>query len=146
MLFATLHGVASSPKQPAFSITIGMEKPSLKAGSDVWIKITLTNTSDHDIDCSSAYVNGVDRRYQYDVRDNTGLSMQKKTEHPELVPGSIQLCTLKPGESTTEESRISWLHDLSRPGKYTVQVSRGVSDNEKDGVVKSNTTAVTVAE
>jgi hypothetical protein len=143
---AVAFGTGSgSATQGPFSITIRAEKPVVRAGSDIWIKIQMTNMSNHDVDCSSAYVNGIDRRYQYDIRDGGGSSMKKTSEHPELVPGQFQLCTLKPGESTTSrDSRISWLHDLSRPGKYLVYVSRGVSDDEKDGFVKSNTITITV--
>jgi hypothetical protein len=146
VITAIEFGAGSGPaSQGPFSITISTEKSVVKAGSDVWIKIQMTNISNRDVDCSSAYVNGTDRRYQYDIRDGSGSSMKKTSEHPELVPGQFQLCTLKPGERTTSrDSRISWLHDLSRPGKYLVYVSRGVSDDEKDGFVKSNALTITV--
>jgi hypothetical protein len=39
---------------------------------------------------------------------------------------------------------VSRLHDMSRPGQYVIQVSRYVSDNLKDGVLKSNIITVTV--
>jgi hypothetical protein len=144
---AAAFGAGPSPKTPPpFALTITTDKPTVRAGAELWVKVQMKNISNRDVDCSSVYVNGTDRRYQYDVRGETGLSMKKTNEHPELVPGSIQLCTLKPGESVTQDTRISWLHDLSHPGKYTVQVSRGASDNEGDGVVKSNTITITVTQ
>jgi hypothetical protein len=39
---------------------------------------------------------------------------------------------------------ISLLYDLSQPGAYTVQLSRTLSDDPKDGVVKSNAITVKV--
>jgi hypothetical protein len=39
---------------------------------------------------------------------------------------------------------ISRLYDLSQPGDYTIQLSRAVSDDPKNGVVKSNVITVTV--
>jgi hypothetical protein len=131
--------------QTPFSLTVNAEKPEVKAGSEVWVHIQMTNNSDHDIDCSTFYVSGTDLRFHYDVHDSHGNPAKKKVEHPELVPGSIQLCTLKPGESVTRESRITRVHDLSRPDKYAIQVSRGASDNEKDGMVQSNAATVTVS-
>jgi hypothetical protein len=132
------------PSPQPFSIAIAPATAAVKAGEEVYIKIHMTNKSDHNVDCSSVYVNGVDRRYYYAVRDNNGNSVKRPIENLELYPGSIQLCTLKPGESTTGGSRVSWLNDVSRPGKYVIQVSRGVSSNEKDGVVKSNKITLTV--
>jgi hypothetical protein len=135
----------SGPVHAPFTITISTEKSDISAGSEVWIRIKMTNTSNHDVDCSSVYVNGVDRRYNYEITDATGASMKKNNEHPELVPGSVQMCTLKPGESTPlRQSRVSWLHDFTKPGKYTIQVTRNISDIERDGVAKSNKITVNV--
>jgi hypothetical protein len=39
---------------------------------------------------------------------------------------------------------VSRLFDLGKLSQYTVQLSRAVSDDPKDGVVKSNTITVTV--
>ncbi|HET9742320.1 MAG TPA: hypothetical protein VFQ00_06200 [Terriglobales bacterium] len=133
----------ADPAQP-FSLTVSARKPQIKAGSEVWITIRMTNTSDHDIDCSTYYVSGTDLRFHYIVRDSHGNSAKKKIAHPELVPGSTQLCTLKPGESVTRESRISWVHDLSQPDKYAIQVSRAASGNEQDQIVQSNVATITV--
>jgi len=36
------------------------------------------------------------------------------------------------------------LFDMSKPGTYTVQVSRGISSDEKKGAVKSNQITITV--
>ena len=144
MCEATAVGM-SGTAQKAFSITIGTEKAAVKTGSQVWVKIQLTNTSNREVDCSAAYVDGVDARYQYDVRGVGGNPVRKIVkQHPELVSGSIQLCTLKRGESTDGGNDISTLFDMSQPGEYVIQLSRPVSSNPKDGVVKSNKIVVTV--
>ena len=39
---------------------------------------------------------------------------------------------------------IGRLHDLIQSGRHTIQLSRIVSADSKDGVVKSNTITVTV--
>ena len=138
MVFAALPFIFGQPKQAPFSLDISAVKSSVKAGSDVWIKVTMTNISNHSVDCSSAYVNGIDRRLRYNIRDGKGNSTEKHSEHPETIPGSILMCNLDPGSHITNESRISWLHDLSHPGQYEVQVFRDASDLPSDGLVKSN--------
>jgi hypothetical protein len=51
---------------------------------------------------------------------------------------------IKLGNTFEGTSDIGRLYDMSRPGKYHVQVSRRASENEKDGVVESNKIRVTV--
>lgn len=60
-----------------FQFTFAPEKPVVKSGSDVWIKVQMTNTSWHDIDCTMAPSNGLDRNFQLDVRDNNGNLIKK---------------------------------------------------------------------
>jgi len=130
---------------PPFSIAISAAYPSFRAGDKVYINIKLTNTSDHDVDCSAWFTNGTDRRYLYDIRDENGQSTAKHDLNPDRYPGSVQFCTLSPGEGTADSGHlISWLNDFSRPGKYSVQLSRYIGVDEKEGVIKSNTITITV--
>jgi len=62
----------------------------------------------------------------------------------ELATGRAVFRTLKAGTSITDEINLNRLDDFSRPGQYTIQVSRPVSENPKDGVVKSNEIHVSV--
>jgi len=135
--------VSAHNAHASFSIVITTDNPVIKAGSDVVIKIRMTNNSNHDVDCTMAPANGLDRKYQYDVRDAQGNPAAKIVRsHPELESGSILPCTLKPGQSTPPvDNSISWIYDLTHPGKYVVQVSR---DDPKEGKAKSNTITLTV--
>lgn len=45
--------------------------------------------------------------------------------------------TLQPGETLPKDALISKFYDLSRPGKYTIQVSRTVPNELGAGTVKS---------
>jgi hypothetical protein len=121
-----------------------IDEPAVKSGSGVFIKVQMTNISDHAVDCTAAYLGATDRKYQYDVRDDAGTSIKRRIIRPEQDAGSIEMCTLQPGESTHRETQVSWLHDLTKPGKYTIQLMRGAAGDEKDGVVKSNIVTVTV--
>ena len=141
-----LGPASSTGDEEPFSIVISTDNPVVKAGSHIWIKVQMTNTSKEAIDCTVAAVNGIDRRFQYRVvNESDGKRVPKiMSKHPELEGGgSFKLCTLEPGSTTTRDALISALFDTS-PGKYSIQVSRRVSDKEKDGTVKSNTITITV--
>lgn len=140
MLVAQDAGNSADP----FTITISVDQPRIKAGSEAWITVKMTNTSDHEVDCTAMLVNGVDRRFHYDVEDESGKPMRKQDLHPENYPGSVQMCTLEPGHSVSHQTRISWLDDLTKPGEYTVQLSRGAGETEEEGTVKSNKITITV--
>lgn len=127
------------------TITISPASLTVKAGEEVYVKVQMTNVSSQPVDCSSYYVNGTDRRFRVDVLDENGASTKKSSEHPESMPGSLQQCTLDPGQSTPpKEDLISSFHDFSRPGKYRVRFSRVIDGDEKKGLASSNTITVTV--
>ena len=134
-------------KQP-FTITISTEKPVVKVNSDVSIKVHVTNTSNHELNTSAniSSLTGVDPNNLYDVRDSMGNPVQRRVyKHSELATGSAIFGSVKPGESITIVDDINRLFDMSKPGKYLVQVSRRrIPDNEKGGVVKSNKLVVTM--
>jgi hypothetical protein len=58
--------------------------------------------------------------------------------------GSFRGCELKPGESDVTENYLNWLYDFTKPGTYTIQASRRISDDEMDGSVRSNIITVTI--
>ena len=134
----------SQTSQQPFTINISTDKQTVEAGSDVYIRIKLTNTSDQAVDCTSWYTNALDRRYIYDVLDENGKSVAIPGDHPELGGGSIQFCELAPRDSTNTGSRLTTLYDFTKPGQYTVQVSRYIGKSAKEGVVKSNIITITV--
>jgi hypothetical protein len=143
----------------SLAITISAEAPesqtgpnsyTVKTGSDVFVKVHLTNTSkrrlflNYDKDSRT----NVDFFHRYEVRDSAGNAAQKRAiNHPEI--GSTghgwPARALKPGESMDiTGDDISRLFDLSQPDEYTIQLSRSVSDDPKENVVKSNTITVKV--
>jgi hypothetical protein len=128
----------------------GEERYTLKVGSELFITVHLTNVSKHvlafDYDKDSR--TGVSFAHRYEVRTCQGKSAQKRAiSHPEIGstghgwPDQV----VKPGESMDiGGDHISGLYDLSRPGEYTIQLLRAISDDPKRGFVKSNTITVTV--
>jgi hypothetical protein len=126
------------------------DRLAAKAGANIGINIEKKNVSKLEIDCSSAMNNltGVDDRYQYDIRDSSGTPVGKRAIEERSFPysrGGDRTAPCKPGESAWSNNvTLTRLYDLSRPGVYTIQVSRPISDNPTDGAVKSNKIAVTV--
>ena len=132
------------PVAEPFTLSISASTPQVRLGEEVYVRATLINTSDEPTDCCSACVAGADRKYQYDVRDAGHESTRKNEIKPNDYSGGLQMCELAPGKSITEETRVSWQHSFSRPGVYTVQLSRGYMDGGKEKTVKSNVLQITI--
>lgn len=134
---------AQEPSKQPFTITISALKSSYKAGSFVELKIVMTNTSDREIDAGSVYDKSINISYEYDVRDSSGNPAPLKNfKLSELQ--SAKMRTLKPGESVSDVTNVARWVDFSQPGEYAIQVSRNIGDDEKEGVIKSNTITITV--
>lgn len=157
---ASVPALARAADQP-FVLTISAEPPAViagpgrytvKAGSDVFINVQMRSTSKRDLAFGNAYDDrfGVDSLNHYEVRDSEGNPAQKRTiKHPELgqTGHGWPARALKPSASLNlGTDRITGLYDLSRPGKYTIQSSRAISDNPKNGFVSSNAITITVTE
>jgi hypothetical protein len=130
-----------------FSITLTAKNATVKSGTSVWVKIQLTNNSAQDLDESGTIngMTGADPNLSFDVRDEDGKLKQKKVhKHAELASGKPINRTIAPGQTLEEEQDVSRLFDTTEPGKYVIQVSRRVSDDQKNKLVKSNTITVTV--
>ncbi|MGA3081093.1 MAG: hypothetical protein ABSD44_06890 [Terracidiphilus sp.] len=155
LLVLGASGVAfSQTSQQPFTITLSTDKPQVNTGDGVLLNIVMTNTSEHDEDCTSNWSNALDRNYKYDVFDEYGQVPKIEKEYH----GGFRLspCIIKPGETSSPSGGlISVLYDFSRPGKHTIQVSRGVwGDHNRPGTagtgddnqaeVKSNTITITV--
>jgi hypothetical protein len=143
LFLATIH--AESP-----ATRIGEESFTLKAGSELFITVHLTNVSKHNLalDYDADSRTGVSFAHRYEVRTSKGKSAEKRAiSHPEIGstghgwPNRV----LKPGESMDiNGDHISLLYDLTRPDQYTIQLFRAASDDPKGGSVSSNTITVTV--
>jgi hypothetical protein len=146
LLFVNLT-LCQQSNNPRFKIVITAESPTVVAESEVWIKVSLTNTSNQDLDDSGSHFSGIDwdPNFRFEVRDERGKLGPKRTyPHPELRTGYPVNRSISSGQTFTQEQRVSALYDMRKPGKYTIQVSRRTSDNPKDGEIKSNIVTITV--
>lgn len=143
--FVVLAPVFGQDANSPYLITISADKPTVAAGSNVFIKVKLTNISNEVVDCSTYDLDGgTDRYYQFDVRDENGTPV-KKRDLSLFHDGSWRgKCDLEPGKSLESEKLVSWLHDFSKPGKYLIQISRRFSGDPNPQYAKSNTIIITV--
>ena len=137
-----------STKQP-FTIQITADSPTVKSGSAVGIEVLIKNTSSEPLSCSGniSSLTGQDPHFRFDVRDTHGNLVPKRVyPHPELAEGHpIMDCTIRQGETRAESQDVARIIDLTRPGKYVIQMFRIISaTNEKAGEVGSNKITVTV--
>jgi len=91
--------------------------------------------------------------YEITVRDSKGRSAPPSTylrNRDKRIPvdyGSRLARTLAPGESFVDQVTVTTFFDLSRPGKYTISVSRATPPRQNlgEGSVESDPVTVTVA-
>jgi len=124
-----------------FTITLSAPDNEVQVGSDARVAITLTNMSDHQILFGHRPgANNPEFSYRIEVR-NAGGHVVEATEYGSEAQQRQQMESrtvdyVQPGGTTVQTAHIAKLVVLTRPGRYTVQVSRRVG--EKGVVVRSN--------
>jgi hypothetical protein len=142
-LLVSIILVLCQQSNPPFKIAISTDGPTVGAGKDVSVKVSLTNTSDHDVYEGVGYERGnLASIFRFEVRDEHGKLVPKRTyPHPELEHmGSVRFSTTRRGETWTQDQEVSAVYDVRKPGKYTIQVWRLDPDYE----IKSNIVTITV--
>ncbi len=146
-----------------FTIAIGTSGSVATAKSPIEVQVTLKNTSDHEFrfyldNSRKAELCGFD----VEVTDAQGLAPKitayhnaltgwkapqervMKTEGEFIIVGSGGTLPLAPGKTVELHMDIGQMYDLSKPGTYTIQVTR--TDAADGTTVKSNPLKITVAE
>jgi hypothetical protein len=127
-----------------FQSTSNLAQDAVKAGAEVRLDIVLTNVSAEKIVIAEC----VEPNYQIEVYDNEGKPLprlrdcvpKQDPDYPgwtTLCPGDVTtllapiclqqnqiLKPLRPQEALEEQTVVNTLYDLSRPGKYTIQVQQ----------------------
>jgi hypothetical protein len=137
-------GGATTP----FTLTLEAEENPIKAGSDVKVDIILRNSSNHAIDVSLGLA---EMDYALAIGDSQNR-IPPETELARKSKGHARFSnetvfTLQPGETLPKEKLvISKFYDVSRRGKYTIQVSRAVPKELGSGTVKSTAITITITD
>jgi len=130
---------------PPFSIAISAAREVVSAGAPIPAVVTFTNTSNHDIGIERA---PVEFNFKIDVHDSGGNrpSLADGSKVPiegiETRGGSHFSILVAPGEALKIDFEIDKAYDLSKPGTYTIQLSR--LDEATKSEAKSNIITVTV--
>jgi hypothetical protein len=133
--------------KPPFTITISPPESVVDAGSNVKVKITMTNTSDRDV----FYGSGTEPVVEIRILDSDGKSVAETPEgmkihgtEPNRQPhsGSYGRLFLKPGTALSWDRIVSNEFDMNRPGNYTILAQR--KDTSSGTVVMSAPITVTV--
>lgn len=145
---ALLVGPVSAGSQP-FSLNLEAMQQKVQSGSQVQLKLTLTNTSDSEITV-------VDTNtwcdYTFEIRDSKGQSATETDFKRDLkcatrsTAGRRIIRTLKPHESFEDELFVSQAYVMSRPDDYSIQAARGIPKELGRGIVKSNSVIITITE
>jgi hypothetical protein len=158
---------AKEPKPPGISLSISSDRSVIQSGGDLLVKITLVNTSSHEIFIETE--KGPDTRFgvELDIRTESGeqakdtkeghmrkrdISADPETGKPVIFNSSPgPQIHLQPGKSLSETLDIAKLNDMHQPGKYTIRVTRPDTSeaiNDQDfrqwPIVSSNALNITV--
>jgi hypothetical protein len=146
-VLVAVKGIAIAQRDTDSPFSFVISAPSeVKSGFGVTVGIKFTNTSNKVV-----FLEGMEAPYVAIIRDAHGnpssdtekgrkvKDKQRKTFSP-LNRGSGFMASLQPGESITQELIVSDLYDMSRPGKYSIQLQRFWNDR----LVPSNTVKIRI--
>ena len=135
--------VANQP----LSLAISAPEHVVKVGSELKIRTTLTNVTNHVITLRDS-IRACD--YPVHVREGSG-SLAPETDYQRSLQCNARftesrniLVILKPRESREDEIIINHLFELNSPGNYSVQVSRRIPKELGPEPINSNTITITV--
>ena len=138
IVLAALGATAAGQAEPAgvcCSLVISMPTRTVNAGTDVKLKVTITNNSREDVNTSI-------ERLVLDVRDQRGEAVPKQVRVSKVPRGGSSFITMvvQPGKprvldcTLNKPFNMSERFDLNKPGQYTVQASWQLGDT----TVRSN--------
>jgi hypothetical protein len=146
--------ISTSADTPLFSVTLDTPRAPLKSGAKLVLRVTVKNTSDHNIPFKRTNnpQSNEEFRYEIDVRDGSGHRAPPSAQ-VRALQGQISMVEdinnhaywVKPGESYSDDLEITKLFDLT-PGEYTVWVSKDLLSRQPrpEDTVKSNPVTVVV--
>ena len=132
----------ASDSHATFEIAISADGDNeVQVGADARIVITLKNLADHQILFGHRPgTNNPEFSFLIVVRNAAGRVVEETAygrearQHQQTEGRTVDY--VQPGQSVTQTAHLARLVNLSRPGEYTVKVSR--KDPETQAVVESN--------
>ena len=138
--------LAQQPNDPPIKITLSAPSSAVVQGSEVRIRIELANLYKSDIGCTGEIVDGADLSYRYEIRGPDDQPIPNRVSNtPELdEDGKFVFCTLAPGKTFVEDVELALRYDMTRPGTYSIRVSRFNETDPKGPRIQSNALAITI--
>ena len=145
----------ASRDKPPFSLVLAAPDEPLKAGAELHLRVTVTNTSNRKIAFirSPGLTPEEGFRYQIEVRDAQG-QLASPSAYVQNLKKSVNVNEeisryaewRKHGEFFVDDLNITKFYDLRKPGTYVITVTRPMPPRQNlgRGVVKSNTIEVTL--
>jgi hypothetical protein len=131
----------------SFQIAISAPNDEVQVGADAQVVITLRNTSDRQmLFAHRPGMNNPEFSYRIEVRNAAGREVEetgygREARQRQQTEGR-SVDYVQPGMSTAQTAHLERLVNLSRPGRYTVRVSR--IDPATRAVVRSNEVTLNV--
>jgi hypothetical protein len=135
----------SSPS--SFSLVITAAKDQVQAGSEIRVKVVMTNTSHHDVTLDFSELSYGFFDCSFEVLDDATFPVRVTESglHHCLGPRSTTCCpdgVLQPGQSMRGEPDLSKVYDLNHPGRYHIRLGR--MDEATNTLVQSNALTIVV--
>jgi dipeptidyl aminopeptidase/acylaminoacyl peptidase len=131
----------------SFQIAISAPNDEVQVGADAQVVITLSNTSDRQmLFAHRPGMNNPEFSYRIEVQNAAGREVEetgygREARQRQQTEGR-SVDYVQPGMSTVQTAHLERLVNLSRPGRYTVRVSR--IDPATRAVVRSNEVTLNV--
>lgn len=117
-----------SAVEPPFALQIAPVQATAHMGEEIAVVVTMTNTSIREI---TFFENNPDCDFDVEVRHADGTpavaTEYKRNVVSRCATTKDKLVHLRPSESVKARIVITRLYDMTRPGRYRVQVSRRIS-------------------
>ena len=134
--------VFSQPPEKDFSLKIIIPNQRVQTGSPITGELVLTNAVNHDVEVYAARgLDAYQSRFSVTVKDSQGNT---PVFQPSPFFSSMGFHTLKVGETFTLSLNVSNLYQITKPGVYTVKVSRQHGE-QVNTTIESNTVSITVS-
>ena len=126
---------------PSISLTVTLVGDSPKIGSEIRLRVTLTNVTQHQITVAAGWA---EQLYKVDLREDSGKPVPKKQYYKF---GSFSKVELPPGGSQQDDLELRHMYELTHSGTYLVQVTRKPWNEPGAGTenAKSNVLVLNVA-
>jgi len=134
------QNAASAPKQNSVAVSLNMKEQQVPIGQSPWAILSVENLTDEEIEIH----NYMYRVYVEGEKGEAPTTLVERQMTGRYKPGDVplradenSLWSIAPGKSDDLKFQLTYLYDLSAPGKYTVYAE--VMDPHSQKWLRTNT-------